>query len=197
MPSSSCHGRCFHGRTLGRETHFLQTLSSQSVTFVLSFFGIQRIVQKLLLNLGPLIFWFGQNPINLFLLLHRALSRPIIFALPSILKLLKDCLFFLTSDLVGFDFDMSNAVSQLRSTCSRLCVLSCPPIQDVLRGGYPWFDVRLEPSRRDSPWDNVTLLTDTMLHPVMVHAISSSTVLHVKLVVMMMMMSIWIVLDAW
>ena len=53
-----------------RDTHDLEALPTSSITLVLPLFSIESIVQELLLYFCTLLFWFGKNPINLFLLLQ-------------------------------------------------------------------------------------------------------------------------------
>jgi hypothetical protein len=86
-----------HTWTFGRKTQMLESLTTQAISLVLTFLGTQRIVQELLFYFGSFLLWFGQNPINLFLLFQGSLARSVILPLTAVLKLHKNGLFFFGS----------------------------------------------------------------------------------------------------
>ena len=60
--SASRHGAL--ETQLSRNPHLLETLTAITVTLILSLFGTESIVQKLLFNLGSLLLGLGQDAID-------------------------------------------------------------------------------------------------------------------------------------
>mmetsp|Transcript_2912 Transcript_2912/g.6873 ORF Transcript_2912/g.6873 Transcript_2912/m.6873 type:complete len:478 (-) Transcript_2912:627-2060(-) len=184
VTGSSSHGCGLHGRPLGGEAHFFQPLATQPIALVLSFLCTQSIVQKLFLDLGPLLFGLGQDSIDFFLFFQSSFPRSIILSLSAVFILGKDLHLFLVSFRVWLLFDNRYPFSQLGSPGTRLGVLSGPAIQDVLGRRNPGFDVRLEASRRHCPGNNVLVVSLSSLHH------RSSVLAHMLVVRMMFSFSV-------